>query len=85
MDMLEVYLCPYNCLFPDKKTRQEEKKNIYSSSVFDMAERVLTQPDPYFQSSYDYYYAGGNLCTLRKSGSVVHATGPNLKTIGKII
>ncbi|XP_075156001.1 TATA box-binding protein-associated factor RNA polymerase I subunit C-like [Haematobia irritans] len=64
-----------------KSIKDYEKNGIYHSSVFDTAERLLTQPDPYFHGSYDYYYTGGNLCILPQSGKIVHATGSDLQTL----
>lgn len=67
----------------EKTTRADEKNGIYHTSVFDMAERLLIEPDPYFNASYDYYYTGGNLCVNSEMGHIIHAVGPNLQTVGK--
>lgn len=67
----------------DKKVlRASEKDGIYHSAVFDLAERVLLQPDTYFHGSYDYYYTGGNLHVLPLSGNIIHAGGEQLRTLG---
>ncbi|XP_073831231.1 TATA box-binding protein-associated factor RNA polymerase I subunit C-like [Musca autumnalis] len=64
-----------------KTVRAGEKNGIYHTSVYDVAERLLIQPDPYFQASYDYYYTGGNLCVTPDMGNIIRTTGTNLKTI----
>ncbi|XP_061389922.1 uncharacterized protein LOC133325115 [Musca vetustissima] len=71
----------YNNAIKNKVARSDEKVGIYHTSVFDLAERLLLEPDPYFQASYDYYYTGGNLCVNSETGNIIHATGSNLQTI----
>ncbi|XP_065363771.1 uncharacterized protein TAF1C-like [Calliphora vicina] len=62
----------------NKAIRSSRKDGIYHSSVYDMAERIYLQPDPYFHGSYDYYFTGGNLSVLPNQGNIIHAGGEHL-------
>lgn len=48
-----------------------------------MAERLYLYADPYFNSSYDYYFTGGNLCILPNSANIIHAGGEQLREMSK--
>uniref|UniRef100_A0A1I8NQK7 TATA box-binding protein-associated factor RNA polymerase I subunit C n=1 Tax=Stomoxys calcitrans TaxID=35570 RepID=A0A1I8NQK7_STOCA len=65
----------------NKNTSAEELKGVYQTTVYEIAERLAVQPDPYFQASYDYYYTGGNLCVIPQTERIMHASGPNLQTL----
>ncbi|KAM7350085.1 TATA box-binding protein-associated factor RNA polymerase I subunit C-like [Cochliomyia hominivorax] len=70
-----------NALKSNRALRSSAKDGYYHSSAFDMAERLHLQPDPYFDSSYDYYFTGGNLCFLPHSDNIIHAGGEQLQDI----
>ncbi|XP_023308603.2 uncharacterized protein LOC111690364 [Lucilia cuprina] len=63
----------------NKAIRSSSKYGFYHSTLFDIAERFYLNPDQYFQSSYDYYYTGGNLNHLANKEHVVHAGGEQLR------
>lgn len=67
----------------NKPLRSSAKEGYYHSSVFDMAERLYLYADPYFNSSYDYYFTGGNLCILPNSANIIHAGGEQLREMSK--
>lgn len=55
---------------------------MHPLSVFFLTERLELNPDVYFNSFYDYYYAGGNLDCFEKSNEenvhLMHVGGENL-------
>lgn len=71
--------------FPgNRNVRSCVKDNIYHHAIFEMAERVYMQPDPFFQSSYDFYFSGGNLAVL-PLGSIIHAGGEKLQEMSMCV
>ncbi|XP_017072869.1 uncharacterized protein LOC108109058 [Drosophila eugracilis] len=79
----------YRSIF-DKRTKkmkqreQKQEQRIYDVSLFDMAEHIARQENPFFRDSYDYYYTGGNLNTLPLEGGgqlAMHVNGDKLKNL----
>lgn len=62
--------------------RKALKDNVHSSSLFMFAEN-LQRKDQHFDSLYDDYYTGGNLCVLRNKEYVVYAEGKNMHKLGE--
>lgn len=77
--------------FVDKKEyKKARKKNIYPYIAIQFAELLEQNPDPYFNSKYDWYYTGGNLCSIKNDNFyssnesyIFHVIGSNLNKLGK--
>ncbi|XP_017022306.1 uncharacterized protein TAF1C-like [Drosophila kikkawai] len=81
---LNVYKVQYGK--ETKRMKQREKKhmeNIYDIRLFDMAEHIAGQENPFFRDSYDYYYTGGNINTMpfEDSSLVMHVSGKKLNDL----
>ncbi|KAH8285517.1 hypothetical protein KR054_010393 [Drosophila jambulina] len=69
-----------------KRMKQREKKhqeNIYDRRLFDMAEHIAGQENPFFRDSYDYYYTGGSVNTMpfEDSNLAMHVSGRKLNEL----
>ncbi|KAH8390093.1 hypothetical protein KR200_006927 [Drosophila serrata] len=69
-----------------KRMKQREKKhqeNIYDMRLFDMAEHIAGQENPFFRDSYDYYYTGGNVNTMpfQDTNLAMHVSGKKLNEL----
>ncbi|KAL5290735.1 hypothetical protein ACFFRR_010228 [Megaselia abdita] len=68
------------CLKKKLKRKALIRDEVYPSNIFSFAETFHFM-DPHFDSMYDDYYTGGNLCVLRNKEFVLHAEGMNLNKL----
>ncbi|XP_037716678.1 uncharacterized protein LOC119551411 [Drosophila subpulchrella] len=67
-----------------KQREQKHRENVYDIALFEMAEHIARQENPFFRDVYDYYYTGGNINTIpfEDGGHLaMHVSGDKLRDL----